>query len=168
MSDDDNEDEDDDRHQGTPVVYVGQYADLADVPAHPKGWEIRDTYDNPFCHHCAADPCVCNAAELTAARNILVGKIIVTSYGSGPYRITGVSGPCRCPRDMDSLEETWIYQAPRTEPHFHLTMKDHPAPAGRKAHDYYLSQYRRDGTSVTCDDAFFIVEDTGQQLELGL
>lgn len=155
-------------YRGTPDVLLGDFDDISEVPPHPKGWEIRDTYENPYCHGCHADPCICSEAESRAAGNQLVGKIITTNYGTGPYRITEVAGPCRCPNYIDSLEQTWIYQAPRTEVHWHITMRKHPKPEHEADHDYYLGQYRLDGTSVNSADRFEIIGDTGNQLELDL
>lgn len=134
---------------------------------HPKGWERRDTYENPFCEDCAADPCICDEAAQRAANNELVGKIITTNYGTGPYRITRVIGPCACPNTLDSFEETWCYPAPRREPHWHFEMKKHPRPTDQADGTYYLEGHRLDGTDVDGDDRFDVIGDAGAtQLEL--
>ncbi|HSH28963.1 MAG TPA: hypothetical protein VK971_03560 [Thiohalobacter sp.] len=76
------------------------------------------------------------------------GRTVSTSYGSGPYRIVEVSGPCTCPSYMDTLELGEA--APPSAPHFHLTCRraDGCKPKG----PYYLNGYRADGTCVWSQD----------------
>lgn len=84
------------------------------------------------------------------------GNIIRTNYNTGPYVITRVTGPCRCPEHVRSLEGD---RTP-SEPHFHITCKVPDAP---DRGDYWLSGYRTDGTSVWSDDRLHLVDSAAQQ-----
>lgn len=76
-----------------------------------------------------------------------INQVVRTSYGTGPYRITQVEGPCTCAEYVAHLNGD---DTP-SEPHFHLTcvwggwLRD----GGR---EYWLNGYRADGTSVWNDD----------------
>ena len=84
------------------------------------------------------------------------GAVIRTSYGTGPYTIVDIDGPCDCPEYLRSLDGD---NTP-SEPHYHLTCKGIDDPGL-----YWLNGYRLDGTSVWSDDRI-LVEQAGAQLEL--
>lgn len=73
-----------------------------------------------------------------------IGEIVRTSYGSGPYRITMIDGPCTCPEYIKHLDGD---ETP-SEPHYHLTC------AGIEHNgSFYLNGFRPDGTSVWNKDS---------------
>jgi len=97
--------------------------------------------------------------------DMIIGQVVTTNYDTGPYRITKIVGPCRCPEYVKALNGD---RSP-SDPHFHLTCvwaggpNDHRADKG----NYWLNGYRIDGTSAWNDDrlTFHGVED-GAQLQL--
>lgn len=80
---------------------------------------------------------------------VSVGHIVETSYGTGPYLITAVSGPCRCPEYVRSLSGD---VAP-SEPHYHITCEGHNGTA-------WLNGYLLDGNNVWCADRLLIHSPT--------
>ena len=52
---------------------------------------------------------------------ISVGGVVRTNYGSGPYVVTSVSGPCTCPSFVDELN---MDEPPRSRPHIHMSCTD--------------------------------------------
>lgn len=81
-----------------------------------------------------------------------MGEIVRTNYGSGPYRIVAVDGPCTC-RSYDDDINHW--HSAGSQPHYHLTCVDTWKPVGKRrlANKYsYLNGYRHDGTNVWSDD----------------
>lgn len=96
------------------------------------------------------------------ARRAYLGKIVSTKYGTGPYVIESVHGPCNCPSYFDSINARYLSVSPPELPvpsewHVHLTCKDADRPRGRikgtrSDSDSYLNGYRLDGTSVWDDD----------------
>lgn len=70
---------------------------------------------------------------------IRIGETIRTSYGTGPFRIEAIDGPCACPEYLRWLEND---NTP-SEPHYHLTCArlEDKSPA-------WLNGYRPDGTNV--------------------
>lgn len=88
------------------------------------------------------------------------GAIIRTSYGTGPYVVEHVSGPCRCPEYLDWLDsagrDVGMPGGPKpSDKHFHLVVRHahHPEPTRKRPGvQCYLNGYRPDGTSVWCDD----------------
>lgn len=93
------------------------------------------------------------------------GAIIRTNYGTGPYVVEHVSGPCRCPEYLDCLDHGghWNVGLPGgpkpSEKHFHLTVR--PSDPGhlvnRRRKTMWLNGYRPDGTSVWCEDRIELV-----------
>ena len=53
-----------------------------------------------------------------------VGQVLSTNYGSGPYRVTAVRGPCTCPEYYDRINRTLDHPAPASIPHYHLVCKN--------------------------------------------
>lgn len=103
-------------------------------------------------------------------KTIAVGSQVVTSYGTGPYEIIEIDGPCfggwDCPCDDPAFDENEHRE--RTLPaHYHFVARylsrDHNA--GQKA---FLHGYTLDGISVgkidedgnhrCCDDRLEVVE----------
>lgn len=80
---------------------------------------------------------------------LTVGQWVKTSYGTGPYRITKVYGPCRC------VDEWADGDAYRSEPHYHLLCRKEG-----DREDYYLNGYRPDGSSVWSDDWIELAKPT--------
>lgn len=73
-----------------------------------------------------------------------IGMVVRTSYGTGPYEITGVIGNCTCPSFLDVLEYGSRRETPPpSKPHFHLTCKG----LGDKQ-SKYLNGYDENGNSV--------------------
>lgn len=77
-----------------------------------------------------------------------LGRIVSTSYSTGPYIIKEVSGPCSCPSYLRALDGD---DTP-SEPHYHLTCVDVTPRPGQRDKDYWLNGYRADGTSVWSKD----------------
>lgn len=69
-----------------------------------------------------------------------VGRVVSTSYGSGPYKIICISDVCY--QDNCNPPGTG-----NSEPHYHITCK---AEGDRGSS--YLNGYRADGTNVWNDD----------------
>lgn len=92
-----------------------------------------------------------------------LGRVIrTTSYGSGPYIIRAISGPCECPDYHDAIN-TRVRPAPRSEQHYHLTAEreDRPGVMG------WFNGYRPDGTCVWSKDYLIfgdLAPGTQQQL----
>jgi len=86
----------------------------------------------------------------------LIGRIVRTSYGTGPYEIIGVSAPCDCPEYSRSLDGD---KTP-SEPHYHLECRDHPARKGIESPSY-LAGYRADGSSVWTEDRLIFLSPEG-------
>lgn len=74
------------------------------------------------------------------------GVVVRTSYGTGPYCITSVYGPCACPRFLDSIS---LREPPASELHYHLLCEDADRRGGAP---YHLNGYRPDGTNVWDSD----------------
>lgn len=78
---------------------------------------------------------------------IAVGETVLTSYGSGPYRINKVQGPCTCPEYLESIN---VKNPKPSEPHYHLTCSRRES--SKSNGDFYLNGYRNDGTNVWSQD----------------
>lgn len=87
-------------------------------------------------------------AAAVDAGQLVVGRIVSTNYNTGPYVIREVSGPCTCPEYLASLGPN----APRSEPHYHLTVEDLDPPKGKRDIRSWLNGYRPDGTNVWSKD----------------
>jgi hypothetical protein len=76
------------------------------------------------------------------------GEIIRTSYGTGPFVITDIYGPCNCPAYLD--ENNNGNAAKETDEHYHLTCQavtDEGVIINETPS--YLNHYRRDGTHIS-------------------
>jgi hypothetical protein len=97
----------------------------------------------------------------------VIGDIIITSYGTGPYEVIKVSGPCDCPKYIDLLDEDYEHPAPRSKPHYHFTLK---TPGEKKKSNFYLNGYALQGgniKSVWSDDVIEIIKPVScRQLSL--
>ncbi len=71
-----------------------------------------------------------------------IGEIVRTSYGTGPYRITDIDGPCQCPEYLRHIDGD---ETP-SEEHYHLEC------VGADGSRSWLNGYRADGSSVWDDD----------------
>lgn len=97
---------------------------------------------------------------MTAPSPLLeVGALIRTNYGTGPYVVESVDGPCDCPEYVRSLDGD---NSP-SEPHYHLTVRDADRPAGHGRRKMtggqsYLGGYRPDGSSVWSRDRIELLE----------
>lgn len=84
------------------------------------------------------------------------GNVVETSYGTGPYLITEVIGPCTC-SDMSELING---AADCSSAHFHATCK---GLAGHQKNDvFYLNGYTQDGRSVWSNDFITVVKYADQ------
>jgi hypothetical protein len=90
--------------------------------------------------------------------------IVKTNYGSGPYIIKRVSGPCICAQYLDQITpSTWVDGKPKpSEPHYHMVCQ---CVRGRDG-DFYLSGFRLDGTNVWNDDELELIGYVPGQLDL--
>lgn len=86
-------------------------------------------------------------------------NIVTTNYGTGPYVITEVYGPCECPEYLRHLDGD---DSP-SEPHYHLTCRHAELPGQG---DYWLNGYRLDGTNVWCDDRLSLIGEAPGQIGL--
>lgn len=72
---------------------------------------------------------------------VTVGHYVSTCYGTGPFLITDVHGPCDCTEYIAHLDG----DSTPSEAHFHIT-------AEGKTGTSWLNGYRIDGTNVWRDD----------------
>lgn len=85
--------------------------------------------------------------------------IVRTSYGTGPYVIKEIYGPCACPKYLDVINKRL---AP-SKPHYRLTLRSlNPRDRG----DYYLNGYDKNGNSVWCSDRLIFCDDESTMLTL--
>lgn len=92
-----------------------------------------------------------NFASSDEPGQLVRGRIVSTSYGTGPYKITDVQGPCTCPSYSDSINGKG--KPPKaTAPHFHITVEDMDPPKGKRDTRGWLNGFRSDGTCVWSDD----------------
>lgn len=83
-----------------------------------------------------------------------VGAYVRTSYGTGPYLVKTLKGPCTCVAYHDHLNGI---ERP-SKPHYHMLVH----VLSRQYGDYYLNGYTLDGRSVWCKDRLI----DASQLEL--
>ncbi|WP_227461691.1 hypothetical protein [Cupriavidus pauculus] len=73
------------------------------------------------------------------------GARVRTNYGTGPYIVHSISGPCACPAYLRSINGD---HRP-SPPHFHFVVRpDNDA----RARDSYLNGFTLDGRSVWSKD----------------
>lgn len=99
---------------------------------------------------------------------LAIGKVVKTNYGTGPYRIPKMHGPCTCPTYVDSIN---MDNPPPTREHFHMTCRR--VGEEKRGDDYYLSHLDRNGRSVVEDKSlathrdYLIFLDDEPSLEIG-
>lgn len=86
--------------------------------------------------------------------NVAPGLVVRTSYGTGPYVVRQVDGPCCCSNYLDSIDG----RKKPSKPHFHLTCRK---PDGRGG-EFFLNGFTLDGRSVWGSDRLSVES----QLEL--
>lgn len=69
----------------------------------------------------------------------LVGCIIETSYGTGPYEVLKQKGPCTCPHPIDIIN---MDNPPNLPPHYHYTLK------GEDGKIYHVNYYDENNQCV--------------------
>lgn len=84
------------------------------------------------------------------------GAIIRTNYGTGPYVVIGINGPCECPEFVRQLNG----DSTTSEPHFHITCQAQERPEQGL---YWLNGYRLDGTSVWGPDRIDVIGEAAQK-----
>lgn len=94
----------------------------------------------------------------TAPAIVEVGAWVGTNYGTGPYLVTSITGPCDCPKYLEQINLGDA--APKSEPHYHLICR---AEGDKK--DSYLNGYRLDGTSVWGEDRLVRADAPESQLD---
>lgn len=96
----------------------------------------------------APTPAEPEPVQVRSAGQLNVGRLVRTSYNTGPYIISEITGPCTCPEYLASLGPN----APRSEPHYHLVVVDENPPPGKRDVRSWLNGYRPDGTNVWSED----------------
>lgn len=100
--------------------------------------------------------------------NLNPAAIISTSYGTGPYRITKMIGPCTCPTYVDTIN---CSNPPKTREHYHLVCRMAYDKADQN--DYHISHIDASGRSVVEDtslamhESFLIFHPDLTRLEIG-
>jgi len=82
-------------------------------------------------------------------RDVLLGAIVVTNYGTGPYLIERILGPSTEPLFSDTLAGIKRHR----EPYYYFECRDIDAGGQIRKRDHaYLNGYRLDGTHVSSGD----------------
>jgi hypothetical protein len=82
-------------------------------------------------------------------RDVLLGAIVVTNYGTGPYLIERILGPSTEPLFSDTLAGIKRHR----EPYYYFECRDLDADGQIRKRDHaYLNGYRLDGTHVSSGD----------------
>lgn len=84
---------------------------------------------------------------------VQTGNIVTTSYGTGPYLLTEVSGPCTCSNAIGLINGI----EGCSEPHFHAVC-EHNKSGGT----FYLNGYTQDGSNVWSEDFLTVVKHADQ------
>lgn len=91
---------------------------------------------------------------------VFPGTLVITNYGTGPYLVVKVNGPCTCPRPND------LYDRKPANPHYHM---DCCNPEDKRD-KYYLGYYALDGdricSVISNDEIRVIGHQEGYQAEL--
>ena len=88
-----------------------------------------------------------------------VGDVVKTSYGTGPYRILAIGGPCTCyPYHV-------VGGPKKSTPHYHLEVEYTDIPSGGKNRAYLGGVIYRDGKFACAwsPDEYEVVERADQQ-----
>lgn len=89
-----------------------------------------------------------------------VGCEVRTNYGTGPYIVEKITGPCNCPKYLP------IFNEEPSPDHYHLVCKGRDG-GGRKG-TFYLNGYTLEGNSVWDDSELIIELVEGVQIQLSL
>lgn len=87
-----------------------------------------------------------------------VGCEVRTNYGTGPYIVEKITGPCNCPKTFRVESEE------PSEDHYHLFCSGRDG-GGRKG-KFYLNGYTLEGKSVWNNDELSIRLPEGVQIQL--
>lgn len=85
---------------------------------------------------------------------VKIGAVVKTNYGTGPYKITKMHGPCTCPTYVDSIN---MENPPPTREHYHLTCRI--VGEEKRGDDYYLGYLDLNGRSVVEDKSLAMSGD---------
>lgn len=93
--------------------------------------------------------------EAQAVRmRLQVGDVVITNYGTGPFLVTEIHGPCACPEYLRHINGD---DTP-SEPHFHLVCsRDNGTGTA------WLNGYRLDGSCVWSDDRLTVIGSRGSR-----
>ena len=91
---------------------------------------------------------------MTGQHIVTIGAHLRTNYGTGPYVVREIDGPCTCVEYHDQING----RERTSQEHYHLVVR---RPCG-KGGDYYLNGFTLDGRSVWGKDRLFEVN----QMEL--
>ena len=88
---------------------------------------------------------------------LLIGTIVKTSYGTGPYVITKIIRDCTCEGYIDFLNMG--KDAPKSKPHVHLECEE---PQSKNHSKFYLNGYDENTLHSVWNKDYLIVcaEDT--------
>jgi hypothetical protein len=78
---------------------------------------------------------------------VQLGAYVRTNYGTGPYLIEEIEGPCTCP----SFQRHLAGDERPSRPHFHLTVREIALRKDRA----WLNGYTLDGKCVWSGDRIF-------------
>jgi hypothetical protein len=87
---------------------------------------------------------------------VRIGACVRTTYGTGPYIVKEIDGPCTCVKYLDMINGL---ERP-SKPHYHLTVIG--VERHEKGRTYWLNGHTLDGRSVWTKDRLI----DASQLEL--
>lgn len=79
--------------------------------------------------------------------NLTLGRVVRTSYGTGPFKISRIFGPCTCLGYVGTING----DEGESDQHYHMTAEKPDRPR----EPYALNGYRDDGTNVWSRDQLF-------------
>ena len=88
------------------------------------------------------------------AAPVVVGSVVRTNYGTGPYVVRRVLRGCVCPRGQDELNCPPGERPPLSRPHMHLIVRK----AGDRFNSYLNGYDEETLKSVWDDDRLEVVE----------
>lgn len=117
-----------------------QIPHAAPLPPCPAGHPARHIHDLRAAH--------------AGGGHLQVGDVVVTNYGTGPFLVTEIHGPCACPEYLRHINGD---DTP-SEPHFHLVCsRDNGTGTA------WLNGYRLDGSCVWSDDRLTVIGSRGSR-----